>query len=111
MFWYHGTNQQRKNSILESDFELSNGLWGNGVYLTSSKDGAYIFGTEILKVRIDESQVTHINFEEFIVDYPSEHNWKKAISDKNYKAIAVAYITGETELCIFDTDIIEEIRW
>ncbi|QNR65099.1 hypothetical protein IAQ67_14315 [Paenibacillus peoriae] len=108
MFWYHGTNNSR--SILESDFDPSNGVWGKGVYLTSSKDAAYIFGTEILKVRIDETQVTHLNFEELNVD-SSELDWKETVSDKNYKAIAVAYITGEIELCIFDTEIIVEIRW
>ncbi|MBP1309201.1 hypothetical protein JOD82_002221 [Paenibacillus sp. 1182] len=111
MFWYHGTTQRRQKSILNSDFQLGKGLWGTGLYLTSSKEAAHIFGDAILKVSVDESKVSTIDFEDFIEKYPLEETWSKVIAAMNFKALVISYITGEKELCIFDTEIIKEIQY
>ncbi|WP_240416510.1 hypothetical protein [Paenibacillus periandrae] len=109
MLGYHGTNERQMKKIINSNFKPKKGLWGKGVYLTSSKEGAKIFGNAILKVLIDDSMVTHIDFENF--RYLDERSWSKEVANKGYKAIAVSYKSGETEICIFDTEIIKEIQY
>ncbi|WNC17931.1 hypothetical protein [Brevibacillus brevis] len=92
--WYHGTTPKRCEQILSSFFKPQIGTYGKGVYFSSSKEGARVFGDCILAAIIDDKDI----------DYSGKRQ-------KGTKAIAVTYPSGETELCVYDTKIIREIRY
>ncbi|WP_145949546.1 hypothetical protein [Paenibacillus sp. Y412MC10] len=111
MLWNHGTTERRKQNIIRRAFRSQSGLWGKGIYLTSSREAAYLFGQSLLMVKVDDSAVSHIYFEEFKKEFPDERSWAKAVSDKGYKALRISYASGENELCVYDPDIIEAIHY
>lgn len=108
--WYHGTSETNMISILETWFIPKRGIWGKGVYFTSSREGATIFGPCTLVTQIPEEEITKIIYDEWIQRYPNQVTWTKEINKLKSKAISVHYRhSNEIELCVFDTEIIKQI--
>ena len=104
--WFHGTNKSGLIGILEFGFKPNRGLFGEGIYFTSTKDGARIFGDQIVKVEIDHSRIHSIDFSDFFKRYPNENDWGRA-AELGYPAVAFFYGNGEVELVVYQADLIQ----
>jgi hypothetical protein len=109
MTWYHGTSKDKYHEILFSWFEPNEGMWGIGIYFSSSKEGASFFGDHFLRVSIPEELISFIEFEEWVLNHPDEQTWPEEIKKLNHKATAIRYASGEMELCVFEPDVIGQI--
>ncbi|TVX85557.1 hypothetical protein [Paenibacillus agilis] len=110
MNWYHGTSKTNKEMILKTRFHTSLGIWGDGVYFSSSRDGASLFGGSIIQAHIPAAEMKHIDFKCWEVEHPNEETWPEMVKEFNCKAIAIHYPSGEIELCVFDPDVIRQIN-
>ncbi|MGV2886026.1 hypothetical protein [Paenibacillus taichungensis] len=108
--WYHGTSERKKKLILQSWFKPKKGIWGKGVYFSSSKEGASIFGPCILATQIADADIVPINYDEWVSKHPDQATWPKEVQNLEGKAISVHYHdSNETELCVLDPEIIKQI--
>ncbi|RRJ54700.1 hypothetical protein EHV15_34445 [Paenibacillus oralis] len=108
--WYHGTSERNMKLILQSWFRPKKGVWGKGVYFSSSKDGASIFGSCILATQIVDERIIPVDYEEWVSRHPDRSTWPKEIQKLGGKGISVHYHhSNETELCVFDPSIINQI--
>ncbi|MGG0940462.1 hypothetical protein ABHN11_31130 [Brevibacillus centrosporus] len=109
--WYHGTSEESFNQILKYSFRPSKGLLGDGVYLSSSREVAQLFGDHLLRVFVDEVRIMYMDFQE-CDDGPLDNQiWLDDVMRQGYDAVAVKYASGETELVIYNTDIIQQIDY
>lgn len=108
--WYHGTSMNSRRSILASWFRPAKGIWGRGIYLSSSKQGASLFGSAILSVQVEDEGIGSIAYEAWVQRHPSPAKWPDEVKKLNLKAIQVCYhLDHEKELCVFDPNIIKQI--
>ncbi|MDC0764885.1 hypothetical protein POF51_29630 [Brevibacillus sp. AG] len=109
MKWFHGTQIESCQSILKHGFVTHDGSYGKGVYATSSREGACIFGSSILQLVISDEYVTYFNFEEMKEEQIDDDFWINEVNQMGIQAIAMKYISGEIELIIYDPSIIQEV--
>jgi len=108
--WYHGTSEENMSLIVQSWFIPQEGIWGNGVYFSSTREGASLFGPCIIATRIAEEGIVPIQYEEWVSRHPDQATWPKEIQKYEGKGISVQYHhSSETELCVFDPNIISQI--
>ncbi|WP_103108523.1 hypothetical protein [Brevibacillus reuszeri] len=111
MQWYHGTTLEKLGSILEIGFVPEKGVFGKGVYFSSSKEGARIFGTHIIRIAVDDAHILHLTYEDLKEDPIENEAWFKRIKRQDCPAIAMNYTSGECELVIYDMAVIREIYY
>ncbi|MGG4499081.1 hypothetical protein [Brevibacillus reuszeri] len=109
MQWYHGTSHEKWKSILEIGFIPEEGLFGKGVYFSSSKDGAGIFGTHIIRIKVDDTKIDYLRYEDFREEFDENETSLQCIYGVECPALAIKYVSGECELVIYDTSVITEI--
>ena len=117
MVYYHGTKKVNKEKIEKEGFLASYGRFGDGVYFSSSLDEAKVFGSEICRVSVPEDKVMKIYYPDLINIYPDLSieeeegvpDLRNYVLSKGYLAVAIRYISGETELCVYVPNIINII--
>lgn len=115
MVYYHGTNKDNKKNILKNGFIPSYGRFGVGVYFSSNLEEAKNFGSEVCKAIIPKESIKEIYYPTLISIYPDlaidEEEGVPALREYilslGYLAVAIEYVTGEVELSVYDTNIIE----
>lgn len=106
--WYHGTNSSGLDGILVKGFIPNQGLFGTGVYFSSSLEGARIFGDRILSVQIARDQIHYEPFSNWMKQYPDENSWGRAAA-LGYPAVAFFYESGEVELVVYVASLIQNV--
>ncbi len=119
MKWYHGTDKESKENILEIGFIPRYGRFGKGSYFTNDKTEAEYFGETIITVDIaDSNSVINIYYPELAEIYPDlAIDEEEGVTDLeryitkelNKKAVILTYASGEKELCVYDSSIINAI--
>ncbi|NFO98779.1 hypothetical protein FDC62_11355 [Clostridium botulinum] len=113
MLLYHGTNKNSKDKIQAEGFIPHQGEYGNCIYFAQSKDFAYDYGDEIIEVWIDSSHIKFIDVEFIDNNYIDVESFA---SENEYKAVGITYsscksVVNQTEICVFDSSIIEDINF
>lgn len=113
-YWFHGTSEENAREILKKGFNSDKGTWGEGIYFSSTLEGARTFGDTLLKVLIEENEILRIDYKDIEERFPNEEQYSE-VRDWAYKcmgflAIAICYTNGETELCVYDSSLIKEIK-
>lgn len=118
MIYFHGTNKENKELIRKEGFKASYGRFGQGVYFTSDMKEAKGFGCEVIEVTVPKDQVTEIYYPSLKDIYPhlsiEEEEGVTGLRDYvisfGYSAVEIEYVTGEKELCVYDSNIIKIIN-
>lgn len=105
--WYHGTTESNLQSILEKGFWPSEGLYGTGVYFSSSREGASIFGDAILTTCVDLRKAVVIDIDDWAIN---EENMPSFLKEEDHVAVIIQYDSGEVELCVYDPSLILHIE-
>lgn len=96
--------------IMQTWFSPKMGIWGKGVYFSSSKTGASIFGPFVLTAEIADEGIVSINYDKWVKRHPDQKTWTKEIKKLKCKALLVHYRhSNEKELCVFDLELIIQI--
>lgn len=93
---------------MKKGFIPDDGLFGMGIYFSSSLDGARIFGDRILSVQIDRDRIHYEPFSNWVKQYPDECDWGRAAA-LGYPAVAFFYELGEIELVVYDANLIQNV--
>lgn len=132
MIVYHGTTKEKAESIVKNGFLIEkqgeNGShFGNGVYLTTTKKRAKVYGKSIVTVEIDESKLA--NLSDWLKEYknkcqefyeagtPAEQvntavgeHYKKVYTEKGFTGILLDSIIGTAkEVVVYDMSIIQRV--
>jgi len=102
MNFYHGTDAKSAEAILENGFKITEGIFGAGVYFSSSTEGASIFGSVLLQSTIDTSQLDQIIWRAEYNDSLAAQHFKLS------KDTIIYYENGEKELFIKDITLIKK---
>lgn len=120
--WNHATSQGCKNRILKEGFNLKNcdgGMWGKGVYFSSSDEDALKYGNHLLLAQIPSHCIAKFQYRElttFIPDLLIEEEagdpLLKEIVTKNLnkQTAAITYDDGVTHLVVYELNCIENIQ-
>lgn len=119
MLWYHGTDKESKESILDIGFISSSGRFGRGIYFTNNRAEAEYFGETVITVDIiDNDKVANIYYPDLVNLYPDlSIDEEEGVTDLERhitkglkkKAVILTYVSGEKELCVYSNDIVEFI--
>ncbi|MFF0828760.1 hypothetical protein ACFYU8_17850 [Brevibacillus sp. NPDC003359] len=110
MLLYHGTSRKQSWKIKRDGFKQFNGLFGNGVYFTSSLEGALIFGDYIISVEVPHETISFYSFLQWQARYPEEESWAEIMLHDQCPGIAIEYESGEIEVCMYDAKLIRIVN-
>lgn len=120
--WLHSTYKNNRDSILKEGFNILNSeeppRFGHGVYFMNSLEYPFSKGDSILACDIDCEVLSlyHSEICEIFKEYNLQPEEEGCIELKNYvlnlgyKAVEVKYIDGTSELVVYDTDVVSNIR-
>ncbi|MDF2879976.1 MAG: Poly(ADP-ribose) polymerase catalytic domain [Clostridiaceae bacterium] len=113
--WFHGTQYGNISKILKNGFKAGFGRFGTGIYFAKQVSLAKSFGNFVITAKISPAEIKQIYYPTLKEMYPDlaieEEEGVSEIKDYilglGFRAVEIAYISGETELCVYDSEIIE----
>lgn len=116
--FYHGTTKAKAEEIIRRGFLLNYGRFGNAIYLAPTKEEAQRFGVAVLAVTLNVQVLYEEKYETLALRYPGTSvEEEEGITELasymsgslGHPAVHILYHSGESELCVYEPNIIESI--